>query len=77
MVRCVGFTHQEKYVQSKKWRFRIFPNICAMVKSRVFLGMGNLPPLMTESLDHSLLYGNNGSLDHGTFGKDKFLETIL
>ena len=24
--------------------------ICAMVKSRVFLGMGDLPPLMTESL---------------------------
>ena len=24
--------------------------ICAMVKSRVLLGMGDLPPLMTESL---------------------------
>ena len=51
----------------------IFPK-CAMVKSHVFLGMGNIPPLMTGILimgpykplrnwvdDHPLLYGNNGS----------------
>ena len=29
--------------------------ICARVKSRVLLGMGNLPPLMTESLFHGYL----------------------
>ncbi len=28
------------------FRFRL----CSMVKSRVFWGMGDLPPLMTESL---------------------------
>ena len=52
----------------------------AMVKVVAFFwGMGDLPPLMTESLfhgyinpyywvdDHSLLYGNNGSLDPGTY----------
>ena len=49
---------------------------------RVFLGMGNLPPLVRILImgyngyinpyhwvdDHPLLYGNNGSLDPGTYG---------
>ena len=57
----------------------------SMVKSRVFWGMGDLTPLMTESLQwvykplvwswwvYPLLYGNNGSLDPGTcfFGVEK------
>ena len=54
-------------------------NICAMVKSRVFLGMV-IPPLIGNPYngyinpyycvdDHPLLYGNNGSLDPGTYKK--------
>ena len=49
-----------------------------MVKSRVLLGMGDLPPLIGNPYngyinpyywvdDHPLLYGNNVSLDPGTF----------
>ena len=50
------------------------PPMCHGQGCRVFLGMGDLPPLMTESLfhgyinpyykvdDHPLLYGNNGGL---------------
>ena len=49
-----------------------------MVKSRVFLGMGDLPPFNRNPYngyinpyywvdDHPLLYGNNGSLDPGTY----------
>ena len=48
-----------------------------MVKSRVFLGMGDLQPLVGNPYnwyikpyywvdDHPLLYGNNGSLDSST-----------
>ena len=51
-----------------------------MVKCRVFLGMGNLQPLIGNPYngyinpyywvdDHPLLYGNNGSLDPGTYGR--------
>ncbi len=57
----------------------VWENICAMVKSRVFLGMV-IPPLIDFNRnpyngyinpyywvdDHPLLYGNNGSLDPGT-----------
>ena len=53
-------------------------HICAMVKSRVFLGMGDLPPLIGNPYngyinpycwvdDHPLLYGNIGSLDPSTY----------
>ncbi len=56
------------------------PDMCHGQKSR-FLGDKLIPPLMTESLfhgalfsplrnwvdDHPLLYGNNGSLDPGTY----------
>ena len=64
-------------------------SICAMVKSRVFLGMGDLPPLNDGILimglpyywvdDHPLLYGNNGSLDPGTseFEKKKGLPSWM
>ena len=57
-----------------------YKNICAMVKSRVFLGMV-IPPLIGNPYngyikpyywvdDHPLLYyGNTGSLDHGTYKK--------
>ncbi len=50
-----------------------------MVKSRLFLGMGDLPPLIGILIyngyinpyywvdDHPLLYGNSGSLDPGTY----------
>ena len=48
--------------------------VCAMVKSRFFWGMGDLQPLIGilimgpyKPLDHPLLYGNNGSLDPGTY----------
>ena len=51
--------------------------MCAMVKSRVLLGMGDLPPFNRNPYngyinpyywvdEHPLLYGNNGSLDPGT-----------
>ena len=51
--------------------------ICAMVKIRVFFGMV-IPPFNRNPYngyinpyywvdDHPLLYGNNGSLDPGTF----------
>ena len=50
-----------------------------MVKSRVLLGMGDLPPLIGNpyyryinpyywvDFPHPLLYGNHGSLDPSTF----------
>ncbi len=49
-----------------------------MVKGRVLLGMGDLPPFNRNPYngyinpyywvdDHPLLYGNNGSLDPGTY----------
>ena len=51
--------------------------ICAMVKSR-YIGDKLIPPLIGNPYngyinpyywvdDHALLYGNNGSLDPGTF----------
>ena len=56
------------------------PIMCAMVKSRVFWGMGNLPALIGNPYsgyintyywvdDHPLLYGKNGTLDPGTCQK--------
>ena len=44
-----GYVIVPRRVITQKWMV-CFEKICAMVKSRVFLGMGNLPPLMTESL---------------------------
>ena len=65
-----------------------FPIICAMVKSRVFLGMGDIPPFNRNPYngyinpyywvdDHPLLYGNNGSLDPGTYIYRVFIYMLL
>ena len=61
----------------KMFVFRLRFHICAMVKSRVCLGMV-IPSLIGNPYngyinpyywvdDHPLLYGNNGSLDPGTY----------
>ena len=60
------------------WKATSIPNV-PWSEVAFFLGMGDLPPLMTGILimgpykplrtwvdDHPLLYGNNGSLDPGT-----------
>ena len=59
-----------------------------MVKRRVFLGMGDLPPLIGNPYngyinpyywvdDHPLLYGDNGSLDPGTYDSSEFGAVII
>ena len=65
---------------------KLIQAICAMVKSRVFLGMGNIQPLIGNPYngyinpyywvdDHPLLYGNNGSLDPSTYGFNPYMLT--
>ena len=67
---------------------RLYITICAMVKRRVFLGMGDLPPLIGNPYngyinpyywvdDHPLLYGDNGSLGPGTYDSSEFGAVII
>ena len=70
-------------------RFTGQGQVCYGQGCRVFLGMGDLPPLIGNPYngyinpyywvdDHLLLYGNNGSLDPGTgenFGSQKSQRT--
>ena len=81
----IGQVLQKKQKYSGNWLGDLQKTIWAMVKSRVFLGMGNLPPLIGFLLMgpykplllgwwvYPLLYGNNGSLDPGTFDKQQEL----
>ena len=76
-VSSAGNSPQEE--QKRKNTFLLCWCICVMVKSRVLLGMGDLPPEKWRNPyngyinpyywvdDHPLLYGNNGSLDPGTY----------
>ena len=68
-------------VKRSLWCEKVTVSICAMVKSRVLLGMGDIgrPPTFNRNPyngyihpyywvdDHPLLYGNNVSSDPGTY----------
>ena len=51
LSRSRSFTSHQTQIRKLNHELqRHAASICAMVKSRIFLGTGNLPPLMTESL---------------------------